>query len=564
MKGTNPEDIAISTAAVEELLAGSLRITSMAFGRTRIVKALGISMSRLHRLLSQKKPARPTFDLIYRMHRNLGFDWPFLFTAQHHEGVILNILAKSLAKNNSPIDEKEIEEQEDKVRIRLREIIQKESLTRCAKGTGIPRASLHSYLESTSLSVSLIWRIHLFTGVPYTIIITGKLSEDEKSIQQKTTDTKDFSGRFPDLYEPIVSFAERCAYAAMYEAVSGYVPFIYDLLDKKMTTPQYMRLVRILSLFEKGKRNYKVADLIVKKGWQRLKKSRDSSNLALLTLHLGIAAGLQVPGLSGEIASHIKSLTKDKLVLANVYRVQANEACIMMKMFDAERLARKASYFAENVKGPLKDNAFAYSQYILCMASWPLGDYAETLSRVDRLVAWPPTPHGARMTLIEIGISVRIWLKDVAGVAKGLKQLKKFSSQVSNSKIFRRTREIYQLRYLILKEEVQGSLSLSEDRKKNNFAGKLDALREDINDTDVHSILAVCRYYLRGDSSGIMDMLDGLLEGTLIRHSAPILSLPDLFEAARHAGLWSSKLEDWKDRAIENGMLYLELPRPHE
>ncbi|TET34343.1 MAG: hypothetical protein E3J72_14375 [Planctomycetota bacterium] len=562
MTRANVEEIVVSSEAVEQLLAGSLRIATFSFGRTRIVKAMGISMSRLHRLLSLKKPARPTFDLVYRMHRRLGLDWPYIFTARHHEGLALDILGKSLEKELPEIDEQEIDREEEKTRERLREIINRIGLTKCAKGCGIARATLHSYLETTGLSVSLLWRIHLFTGEPYSVISSGRLDEEEKALSESMENPEDVTGRFSDLYEPVVCLAERCAYEGLYETIDMHAPFLRSMLEKKLRISQHTRLVRILALYEKGRKNINDADALLKKCWQKLKKSEGSTNLALLTLYMGVAAGLQVPGLSKEIADHIKSLTDDNLILANIYRVQANEACIMMKMFEAEHLARTAILHASNVTGPFRNNAIAYAKYILTMASWPLGDYEETLSRVERLLAWPPTPHGVRITLVEIEFNIRVWLRDAAGTGRALKQLKKYSSHVSNTKAFRRSHDIYHLRFLLLKEDIQGSLFPAEERKKNSLAGRMLTLGDEVADTDVQSILAVCRYYSRGDREGLKTILDGLLGGTLPRHSAPILSLPDLFEAARKAGLWSRDLEDWKDSAVENGMLYLELPRP--
>ncbi|MHC4663100.1 MAG: hypothetical protein ACYS8W_15675 [Planctomycetota bacterium] len=564
MERANVEDIIISSDAVEELFAGVLQLAVLTYGRTKTSKTLGISMSRLHRLLSKEKTVRLTFDLVYRMHHAFGLDWSLMFTLCH-ENPMLSAMEKSLAGDVREISDEEIKAEEEKVRERLRKIVGRTGQTKCAEGCGIGRTTLHSYLETTSLSLALIWRIHLFADVPYSTILTGKESDEEKLLRESITDPKDAWGRFPDIHQPVVSLAEKYAYnPSMNKSTEGYVPFLNNLLEQKIGIAQFSRLIRILAMYEAGRKNFEAADALMHKGWQKLKKSKESSTMEVLMFHMGVAAVVQVPGLSKKIADHIRSMTDNHRILATVNRLQANEACLGMKMFDAERLVRKAGYHAVNIKEgeAYRDLAFSVCQWILCMISWGLGDFDETLWRTEQMLARPSTPLEIKVRLLYTDISARIWLQDVTGLGRALKQLRKYSSYMSNSKPFSRRLEIYELRLLVLKKNVQGSLSPSEEKKLNRIAANLNIMEKEIEDRDLLCILATSDYYLNGNTGGLERLLDDLLKGNAERVSAPIHSLPELCETVKEAGLWSRKLENWKKKAVEDGMQYLDLPRP--
>ncbi|MHC4663791.1 MAG: hypothetical protein ACYS8W_19185 [Planctomycetota bacterium] len=562
MAGASLEDIKASADAIEELILDDVRVWSLAFGRTRLVNRLGITMSRLHRLLSSKKPAKPNFDLIYRIHHAFGLEWPYIFTTNLHEAASLDIVSNSFSQERKPPDEKVINLEENRVRERIRQVVEKTGLTKCAEGCGIARATLHSYLESTSLSVSLLWRLHLYTGVPYTTLVTGKFLEEEKALSDSVGSPDDQQGRFPDLFEPIVRLAERHSHDKKSDALQSRLDYLNLLMGRRIPISQFLRLVRILSLFENARGNYDIAADLTRKGWGRLKKEDSGNMLFLLTLHLGIAAHLQVPGLSDEIAEHIRGVTDNKIVLTNVYRVQANEACVKMEMFEAERLARKAALLAYNVTGPLKRNNQAYAEYVLALCAWPLGDYAEALSRIERLLDSPDTPNTAKNAMLALEINIRTWLRDAAGAARAIRQLKKYSAPVAEVKAFRKALDIYQLRLLMLKEEMHEPLSSTEERKRNNLLDKLAKDVEEISDTDARGNLAVSIYLARSDRKPIKSILYKLIRGELSRQDSPIYVLPDLLDAVKKAGLWSGEVEEWKNRVVGKGMLYLDMPRP--
>ena len=253
-------DIELSAGAVAELFRLYMRQWSLAVGRVDFAKTIGVSASRLNRAIAG---ATPAYDLAYRIVKTCRVSWPAIFTASSATIGTLKKIARAEEDRDISLSEREVAAEEAHTRARLRDIVGEFGFMECARGAGIAPASLHYYLDSTRLTLSLIWKVHLVTGTPYTAIASGKADSRELKLRESAGRDDEPLGRFEDAVEPVVRLVERYVYNEMSEAARPYVACTEKLLDRKLTLPQKMRVMKVLALYLDDMGDRKAAGCVI-------------------------------------------------------------------------------------------------------------------------------------------------------------------------------------------------------------------------------------------------------------------------------------------------------------
>jgi hypothetical protein len=206
----------------------------------------------------------------------------------------------------------------------------------------------------------------------------------------------------------------------------------------------------------------------------------------------------------------------------------------------------------------------AQLENVLAICAWAFGDYSEALSRIERLQGSKVTPLHIRRLASELDICIRVWLRDVPGAFRALKVFGSCSVSVLNTEGFGRRMDTYRLRCLLLKRSAGNELSASEARKLQSLGRQFPGGSEGSGDAESRLVEAVCAFLVHGVKGPMKGSIASLVSGRRMRGGAPLLALPDFLDAVAGAGLWDGKLQRWKSRAIETGVLNFNMVRPEK
>jgi ATP/maltotriose-dependent transcriptional regulator MalT len=306
----------------------------------------------------------------------------------------------------------------------------------------------------------------------------------------------------------------------------------------------------------------KAAAALVRKNWRDLTKGK--VQITILLGHLTVTGHAGLLEHAQEVADYITAHTKDARVVSQVYRVQAEIALENLQIHEAEALTRKAAHITMNAAPVHRPFILAQLENVLAICAWAFGDYNEALSRIRRLHDSRVTPLHIRRVAAELEINIRVWLRDVPGALRALKAFGSCSVSVLNTEGFARRMDIYRLRCLLLKKSQGVELSAAERKKLKALSRQVSSRSGAAGDPESGLVRAVCIYLARGKKDLIKDFAGKLASGKRMRGGAPLCALPDFLEAVREAGLWDARLERWKSRAIEKGVLNFNMLRPEE
>jgi len=557
MSTTEAEKIVLSSRAMEELFGLYVRQWSLAVGRVNFAKTLGVSTSRLSRAIGG---ATPSFDLAYRIHKICGVEWPAILTgAQATIGTLKNI-SKAEKDRDISLDDKAVEECEAHVRARIRDLVDSLGFMECCRNADIAPASLHYYLDTTRLSLALIWKMHLLTKTPYSLIAGGKESAMEKELAISVTDEKNELGRFDDLSESVVRLVERYVYNEMSEAAGPYIAHVEKLLKKKLTATQQMRVRRILTLYHDEMGNVKKVHSLVMKNWQKLKKP--STDPRVLLGHLTVTGHSGMYDHADKVANYILRTTDDPRIVSQVYRVLSEMALEHHDVYESAKLSRKAWHITMNAHPVHRPFILSQLEHVLATSAWAFGDYNDTLSRTRRLLASRITPFHIRRSTSELEFNVFIWLRNAAGATRSLKALSNCSESILNTEGFRCKTDLYRLRLLLLKRDQNMQMSVNEQKRRDALLEKNRIIPNIFVDSESIACHAVCMYIGYGDKKPMKEALDKILSVKGFKGGGPLYALPDFLEHITLADLGRKKLDNWREKVVETGLLNFNMTRP--
>jgi hypothetical protein len=560
MKELSVEELELSSEAVEALFRLYIRQWSLAVGRVNFAKTIGVSTSRLGRALAG---ATPAFDLAYRIHETCAVSWPAIFTGAQATIMTLKSVAKAEKERDISLDGKSVALSEARARARIRDIVEEFGFMECSRRTGIAPASLHYYLNTTRLSMSLIWRLHLLTYVPYSDLLSGGEEKIEKLLREETGKETETTGRFDDVAEPIVRLVKRYVYNEMSEAAQPFVHYVEKLLKRKLSLPQKIRVRRILTLYYDDMGNKRSASVLVRQSWADLKKA--DVKPTILLGHLTVTGHAGMLEHAEEVASYIMKRTDDPRIISQVYRVQSEIALENLEVYRAALLARKAAHITLNAAPVHRPFVLAQLENVLAICAWAFGDYNEALARTERLLASRVTPFHVRRVASELEVNMRIWQRDIPRVARALKSLGNCSVSVLNTEAFSIKMLIYRLRYLLLKKNSGSELSAAEEKKLSSLLTQVpDTADEKKLDSEGRLAFIVCMYNASKDRQYLKNFIKVLASEKFPAGGTPLFALPDFVEAVREAGLWNRKLQLWQERAMEKGVMNFNMRRPSE
>lgn len=559
MEKTNVEDILLSAKAVEELFRLNIRQWSLAVGRVDFAKTIGTSASRLTRAAGG---AAPAFDLAYRIHKTCGIDWCDMFTSASAPVSTLKKVTKAEKVRDVSLKEKEVSTAETQARARLRDVVEETGFMECCRATGIPPASLHYYLDSTRLSLSLIWRLHLVTGASYSLLTAGREEDEEKRLREEVRGSREFAARFDDVSEPVVRLVERFVYNEMSEAAEPCVAHLEKLLRGRLAPGRRIRVTRLLSLYwhEMGKPG--AAAKMVTRNWRNIRDVK--TDFGILLSHLTVAGHVGQLNHAQAVAAYTLKRTDDPRIVSQVYRVQAEIALQYLNVHEAAQLARRAVYVTMNASPAHRTVILSQLENVLALCAWAFGDYHEALARTGRLLGSSVTPFHARRTASELELNIRIWMRDIPGAQKALRLLSGCSVSMLNTEGFRWKIEIYRARLLLLRKDVGIELSAAEKKKDSVLSQTLSTGPARYVDSESRCVRAICLYRCGSETRELKNVLKELVSGKRDAAGIPLFAFADLMDASRDAGLQDKKFIVWRSEVMEKGVLSFNMCRPGE
>ncbi|TET31608.1 MAG: hypothetical protein E3J72_22095 [Planctomycetota bacterium] len=563
MSEPSVKEITRSSDSMEALFRLSVQRWAFAAGRVNFGKMLGVGTSRLNRAMSG---ASPSLDLAYRIHTVCGVSWPGLFTGAFLDGSNQSVIeAKKTGK--LPPTAEEVAEAETRARLKIKELATEIGFTECWQKTGIARATFHSYLMSTRPSLALVWRMHLLTGVPYSFIIDGQEDETESKLRESLGKPDNFSGRFGDLLEPVIQLVEVGSYHNMTDIAGPHIGFIGELLSGELTLPQKIRLTTTLAVYWYELGELETAESYITKEWRALEKAGVESLSHFLTLrHAAIAMKIGEHKHAEEVTWQIMELTENPRIVSQFYRLLAEIALMRLNIFEATRLLRKAINICMDIESApqTRDMIISRLEVDLIICAWASGDYREALSRMTSLLESSSAGFSIKGSFTEIEIYIRIWLGDISGTERAIKEFNKSSTSTVNVSAFRRTLDLFRLRLLLRKKDCGEKLSTGDKKKLNALLDEASLLGEKDFESDSFCVWAICMYYANDEKKYLKQILSKLVSGKRFFKGTPLFALPDFVEAVRKAGLWSKKCEQWQKKKTEEGLFVFNMRRPGE
>ncbi len=550
MNEINLDDLKLSCNAAEEIFRLNLQQWSFGVGVVNLAQVLGIWPARLKRAM---KRTTLTFDLAYRVHKACSIAWSDIFTSASNNQILMEQVAKAEKERKLTVNEHSVNLAEEEVRARLLDLVREIGHMECARCIGITPSSLHYYLNIRRIPLSLIWKIHLLTGVSYSVIASGEEEESEQRHKNSLGTQDEVYGRFDDLSEPIVRLVRFCLDNLIWERAQPFVPYVEKLQQRKLSLPQRMGLMRLFARYHNIRGNARKAARLLEKAWAELRKSK--ANLHLLRLHLYPAAMVSRWDMYERVADYILKMTDDPMTVFRVLQDRIAAALTSRRINETANLARHLMYKMRGSDVKFKRPRLVWLENILAICAWMLGDWDEALFRTRKLLGSSAVKLSNKRLASEIELNIKIWLGDVPGAIKAIKTFAGclapgFEEAASNKHI-----DIYRLRCLLLKRDMGGTLSATEEKKLNRLLKKVSTLNEPGLEAEAICEHAICMYLAKNETKYLKNILDKLVSGKGFRRGALILALPDLLETARKAGLWSPKLEQWQKELIKKGVL---------
>jgi hypothetical protein len=560
--GPSSRILRLSAESVERLLANALRHWSILFGRTRLAKQLGITHSRLGRIVGSSEAPRLSFDLTFRIHVGLGISWPGIFVPSYLEGDTLHVVRRALAREKAPVSRADVRKAEERLRTRLEEMVRERGLRGFSRLCGIPQATLHSYTVSAGIPLGALWRIHLATGTPYTWLVSGRTSPEEQAIAERVGRSDDPTGRFPDAYEPVVKMAGRLISMSRREGTAPWISVLRDLGSRRLSAPQEVRILRLLAGWHFRARRRDRGEAIFLRAWKRLESEGVASHPGTCLAHLEFADFYGLWELFEKIFASLESERNPPAVKAVLQIRRAGNRLGRLDVFGAVRSARRGEHQARFLPPPEREVVQANARYFQAVAAWAFGDAEEALGKIRQIERSPHLGIGGLSMLADLEFHIRIWRKEVGEAGRAWKRLSGFSPAFFESDAFQRKMDICRLRSLLLRREVSGALSTLETGELRDIDGRLRAVRTDRMGCEARCTLAVCRFLLHGDSGPIRRIARLLASGRGFPLGFPFFTLPDFMDAFRSAGISARGFEKWKSAAVEKGLLSLDLHGP--
>jgi hypothetical protein len=135
---------------------------------------------------------------------------------------------------------------------------------------------------------------------------------------------------------------------------------------------------------------------------------------------------------------------------------------------------------------------------------------------------------------------------------------------VLDTRVFRAKTAVYRLRYLLMKKGRAHGLAPAEENEMNALLESVAAVREGEIGSESECVRAVCMCLARNEDRCLKQILDVLLADRVFERGIPLYAIPDLVETVRSAGLANRKFDLWREKALEKGLLNLNLRREDE
>ncbi|TET33030.1 MAG: hypothetical protein E3J72_17770 [Planctomycetota bacterium] len=564
MAKPSPEIIGLSSDAVEKIISWTLREASSVLGKRKLSSLLGLTRTRLDRLISSDKQVRLTFDVIYRMHVQLGLTWPGIFTPSWIPAV-WKLQKEWSPKSEAFKDEVILQSHEQKVRERIRKIVSGIGLTKCAAGCALPKGTLQTHLQSMNVPVSLIWRIHLHTGKPYTALLTGSMDENEEMLREGVGEATDLSGRLEDLYEPVICVAGSYIREGRHRKAAPYQSILRGLLDKRLSVPQTVRLCKLLAYYEKQSGSEDRAENTLRKAWKRIARAKDQQAAASLEPWLmDTAIEMRLTKLAKEIGDRIISTARETRALTVAYFQLAVVAFSDLEFFEAERLFRMSRMHS------LKLEQKPYRQYLrariyvnMAHILWAFGEGKDSLGKVDALLEETSLESDWKLGLLYLKIAILLWERNIPECLKAFRSYKSIHETQYGKSSESSTVTLLQTYVLLAARKTEKGVSSTDEKRLVNNLRNLGKLKtSDISGRD-RIMLGICRYMTDKDSSILKAVTKEIISGKIFSTESdiPLEFLPHFLEAAKEAGFLSKQMKSWKEEMMKKGLLYLDITR---
>ncbi|MHC4664138.1 MAG: hypothetical protein ACYS8W_20945 [Planctomycetota bacterium] len=560
MASPRKKDIILSSNAMEELFRLNLQQWSLSVGLVNFSKTIGVLPPRINSAISD---ATLSFDLACRINVCCGVSWPTIFMGIN-PGITFESIQKAEKERKLDSVKSLVEEIERGTRNRLREIVEKEGFTRTSGLTGYAKSTLHGYLKTTRLSLALVWRIHLMTGIPFTEIITGKEDPDEQAYRARLESPSEFKGILHSLDEPICELVRL--YCFDYASIAGvirkpYITHMEKLRKNNLSPAQRSRLLYTLSIYRHQSGNKTKAVAYINEGRKALKNAGNSPLDNFLKLR---QAGLEIEILTQEKNKGLEKIIKharDPRIVSQAYRMSAEVNFMRYNIFEAHRLIRKAIDTAHDIKS--QNASFIRTDFEVhsAVCQYLMGDYRGSLDTVRRLFRSGTPWIITRLNSHEIEMYISIWLGKVTVAERLIKSIGKCAAAVTNILEFQTVLDLYRLRCLLLRRDSGLSYKTSDKKRTSALVRKAGKINADKLRGDNYVIFAICMYRAKNDSKHLKRLLGKLVSGKLMFPNAPLLSLPDLVETAKLAGLWKSPEKKWARKVSEKGLLIFNMKR---
>ncbi|MHC4662283.1 MAG: hypothetical protein ACYS8W_11395 [Planctomycetota bacterium] len=554
----NKNDLELSAKAFEELFRMNMGQWSLAVGIVNFSNMLGITKPRLKRMISTTSP---TLDLGYRLHYACGLSWLDISVGDSPDSIAERIAGRERQPRLFDLDTR-VTKSVQEARERLRGVVAQVGFEECWQRIGIARATLHSYLGKIKIPLSVIWRIHLITGIPFSEIITGAEEEPEKELREKLGTEADVLGSFSSIYEPIVQLVDICCRMEKSETAKPYIPVLKKLFNRNLSVAQKLNLTKCLILYYLNYGMEEKAKQYVKKEWRIIRDGGKGPPAQFLLLrHSTYARYVGDWEHSEKVANRVLESIDDPRITSQIYRGLSELELMRFDISRAFLYARKGIHIAAGADPRVRDLIIAGLKDKLMMCEWASGDYTVALSRAESLLNSPAVPLANKFHASEIITHVRIWLGDPVKATRAARIMRKFSGLVFNMEIAKRKSDLYRLRILILEKE-NGTLRNTEKKKLKLLAAKASKFSTLQMDSDMYCLWAICLFHSLDEKKHLKKILSGIIAGKRGAKWIPMYTLPDLFEAVKNAGLWSKKVENWSRAAMDKGLFVFDIQRP--
>ncbi|GEM_PF-2576313 len=554
--GPSPKVVDLSATSVEALLANALRYWSILFGKTRLAKKLGVTHSRLSRIVDAPEPPRLTFDLLYRIHANLGVSWTDVFVPPYLEGDTLNVVRRALESDARPVSRASVRKSEERLRARIAERVRDAGLRAVSRACTIPQATLHAYTVSAAVPLAALWRIHLGLDVPYTWLAEGKTSAEEQAFAERLGDPEDPCGRFSDLWEPIVKTASRRISMYKREGSGPWIAALEALLPKALSVPQEVRVLRLLAgwHFRMGKRPR--GETLYRRAWDRLKKAGVEALPGLALGQLELADFYRLQDLFEDVFAVLSRGSVRPATEAVLSVRRAGNLLNRLEIFEAARTARLAEHKARRLAPAEGEGTLSDARYYRAAIAWALADGEEARVKIRQAESSTRMGIGGLSLLADLSFHIHVRRRELAEAERAWKRQRAFSPAFFDGDRYRHKVDLCRLRLLLLKRDVTGALSSAEGDEARALGRRLEGLKAADLGPESRCMLAVCRHLAGGDREPLRRIARLLSSGKGFPMGFPHFGLPDFLEAARAADVSTPAFRRWKASVAAKGLLW--------